>query len=164
MMRMGKTLAFAGILLVLLAFGACNSDDESGQMAALVSHTDCKASAAAGAAAARDCVQYQFNGLGTLNLKHVNAGFNCCPGDLTAEITILDSVISIREMEKEAGCHCLCLYDLTYQVLNLPSGVYTIRFVEPYVPDADPKLEVTVNIATQPIGEFCVDRSVYPWL
>ena len=29
-----------------------------------------------------DCLEYHYNGANTLILRHINAGFNCCPGEI----------------------------------------------------------------------------------
>ncbi len=110
----------------------------------------------------RDCVAWTYGADGTLALKHVNAGFNCCPGALTADITISDDAITIVEHEQMNGCRCLCLFDVRYKVFKLPAGTYTIRFVELYEL-GDPPLAVTVDLASNPTGSFCVPRTHYPW-
>jgi hypothetical protein len=111
-----------------------------------------------------DCVQYQYDGQGTLTLKHVNAGFNCCPGDITAQIDITGNVITVVELENQTGCHCLCLYDLDYEVTNLTPGQYTVRFVEPYANAGDVQLAIDVTLTSVAgSGENCVDRNYYPW-
>jgi hypothetical protein len=47
----------------------------------------------------QDCMVYQYDGEGIVLLRHVNTGFNCCPGELLADITIQDNVIIIEEDE-----------------------------------------------------------------
>ncbi len=110
-----------------------------------------------------DCIMHRWDGLGTLRITHVNAGFNCCPGDLSATISVEDGLILIVEAESEASCHCLCLYDVEYEITDLTPGEYTIRFVELYTDETDEVLEVTVNLYTQPSGVNCLDRDYYPW-
>lgn len=110
----------------------------------------------------QDCVAWTYAADGTLALKHVNAGFNCCPGTITADITISDDTITIVEREQTAGCRCLCLFDVRYKIFKLPAGVYTVTFVELYGLD-DPPLAVTIDLASTPSGSFCVPRTHYPW-
>ncbi len=134
---------------------------------ALVSRTDCKESrylAAPGATAAgQDCLEYRFLGDDTLLLTHVNAAFNCCPGDITAVIRIQNDTITIVEDESAPGCHCLCLYDLEYRFESLEPGTYTILFVEPYRTEADEPLVATIDLRASPSDTFCVERTTYPW-
>jgi hypothetical protein len=110
-----------------------------------------------------DCIEYQYNGTNTLVLKHINAGFNCCPGEITAEIDFNSSLITIAEREREQGCRCLCLFDLDYEVVNLVPGVYTLHIIEPYLEGGDQVLEVTLELLSTTSGTFCLQRNYYPW-
>jgi hypothetical protein len=110
-----------------------------------------------------DCIEYQYNGTNTLILRHISAGFNCCPGEITAEIDFNSSRITITEREQEQGCHCLCLFDLDYEVVNLAPGVYTLRIIEPYVEGGDQVLELTLELLSATSGSHCLQRNYYPW-
>ncbi len=57
-------------------------------------------------------VEYYYDGENQLILTHINAGFNCCPGELYTEISENDGDIIIEEFETDAACKCNCLYDL----------------------------------------------------
>ena len=111
----------------------------------------------------KDCVEYQYYGDSILELHHINAGFNCCPGEIVADIDINDNVIIIRENETDSGCFCLCLFDVNYKIEGLMPGIYTIIFIEPYANDQDEKLEFTVNLNRATSGTYCVSRDHYPW-
>jgi hypothetical protein len=110
-----------------------------------------------------DCVQYEYDGTGVLTLKHVNAGFNCCPGKITADIDIENNVITIVEHESESACRCLCLFDVDYKIENLQPGEYEIKFAELYLDSGDDPLEFTCDLSQAPSGTYCVKRSHYPW-
>ena len=109
----------------------------------------------------QDCVEYTYEN-DILHLKHVNAGFNCCPV-FKADITIEDNVIMIDEIEIEGVCRCLCLFDLNYIIFNLNAGEYTIKIVEPYVKEDDEPFEFTVDLSSLTSGSHCVTRTYYPW-
>jgi len=109
------------------------------------------------------CVSYQYDGQGTLKMKHVNAGFNCCPGALSATIDFNGNTITITEAEQDAACHCLCLFDLDFEIVNLKAGTYTIKFVEPYWTNSAESLEFTINLNGAKSGEYCMERNDYPW-
>jgi len=113
----------------------------------------------------QDCIEYQYDGTGVLLLNHLNAGFNCCPDEILADITIENNIITIGEDEslESGGCDCLCLFDVHYQISNLPSGEYTIRVYGMYLQEGDEILEFTVDLASSPSGSFCVYRDHYPW-
>jgi len=110
----------------------------------------------------QDCIEYSYNGAGLLTLRHLNAGFNCCP-EYETMVQIVEGVITIEEIEIAGMCDCLCLFDLDYRIINLPPGQYTIQVIEPYTTETDEKLEFTVDLQSTPNGMFCVSRDHYPW-
>lgn len=113
----------------------------------------------------QDCIEYQYDGEGTLLLKHVNAGFNCCVDDILAEITLVGNLITITEIEEPPGgwCDCICLYDVDYQINDLPPGEYTITVNELYLWPGAEILEFTVDLSSSTSGSYCVQRTDYPW-
>ena len=40
-------------------------------------------------------VEYEYDGRSVLRLKHVNAGFNCCPGTISADIQVEGGAIRV---------------------------------------------------------------------
>jgi hypothetical protein len=110
----------------------------------------------------QDCMEYQYDGESVLLLKHVNAGFNCCP-EIAADVTIEGNVITIEEIEISGDCDCICLFDMDYEIRDLPPGEYTIRVTEPYVPEGEEVLEFTIDLVSSPLGTYCVYRDYYPW-
>lgn len=113
----------------------------------------------------QDCIQYEYDGTGTLLLKHVNAGFNCCPTELLADITIENGVITIDEREDltGGGCYCLCLFDLDYRISDLPPALYRIVVKGMYLNEGDEPLDFMVDLVNSPSGSYCVERDHYPW-
>lgn len=112
----------------------------------------------------QDCIEYQYYGDSVLEIHHINAGFNCCPGEIVADIDINNNLIVIRENETESGCFCLCLFDVNYKIEGLIPGKYTIIVIEPYTNDQDEKLEFTVVLSGATSGTYCVYRNHYPWI
>ena len=47
----------------------------------------------------QDCIRYRYIEPGTLLLTHINAGFNCCPDTIYADIELKDDILSITEIE-----------------------------------------------------------------
>jgi|GEM_PF-635107 len=139
----------------------CEEPQPSGQM---TGRTDCKSleKAVVETPSDQDCIEYEYDGESTLLIKHVNAGFNCCP-EIATNVIIENNIITIEEIEIEGLCDCLCLFDMDYEVINLPPGAYTIRVEEPYFPEGDDPLEFQLNLDEAVSGSFCVDRSHYPW-
>ncbi|MBN2226555.1 MAG: hypothetical protein JW763_04260 [candidate division Zixibacteria bacterium] len=111
-----------------------------------------------------DGITYSYNGTDVLNIKHTNAGFNCCP-IIHATISRSQQQITIEEYETyEHGepCTCLCLFDVEYQVTGLPPGVYTLVIMGLYLNEEE-YLTATINLVENPVGEYTVPRYLYPW-
>ena len=167
-------LARIPAILLILSVSGCGDDPPTGTKSSpvspagiLVGHTDCKhledIATAPSFPLTSSCIEYDYDGQGVLSLKHVNAGFNCCPGEIVAEIIIENSTIIIKERELAGLCDCLCLFDVDYSIENLEPDEYTIIVVEPYLPDGNNKLEFTVDLNANPVGAHCVKRQGYPW-
>ncbi|OGU54807.1 MAG: hypothetical protein A2V66_06875 [Ignavibacteria bacterium RBG_13_36_8] len=153
---------------LLLSYCSVNEDnrnnpDSSGR---LISTTDCKQfrNIYSDIVYPPDvsCIEYEYDGSDTLLITHINAGFNCCPGELTADITIQNNIITIEEHELEAGCRCMCLYDIVYQITDLQPGTYIIKFIEPYIGENE-LLEVSIDLTSTIEDNYCITRTNYPW-
>jgi len=163
--------ALAVFLSVLFLYsGSCVSSPGSGPVGRLVGRTDCKGSGsfssrtkAGPLAADRECVEYGYDGRSVLRLKHVNAGFNCCPGTISAEILAERGEIRIKEKESSSLCDCSCLYDIDYEFAGIKPGIWRISAVGPYQPGGDPPLEFRVDLGGVASGSYCVERTRYPW-
>lgn len=115
------------------------------------------------AAPDQDCLYWEYDGQSVLDLLHMNTGANCCPEEITGEITIQGFEITIVEDEiLEAPCDCLCLFDVSYEIEGLSPGEYTITILGLYLRDMDP-LQVTIDLAANSSGYFCLERTEYPW-
>ena len=170
-----RFLLLAAIFVLVLPAG-CSEEKpsepeqqlEEDPIAALVQYQGCKTDKDVGkypeVAPDQDCVEYSYNpDQETLQLNHINAGFNCCPGEITADISINGDTISIVENESEYGCKCLCLFDLAYRIEDLAPGIYTISITELYLEEGDQPVEFTVDLENQQSGKECFDRDHYPW-
>jgi hypothetical protein len=77
--------------------------------------------------------------------------------------------ITITETEdlENGGCHCLCLYDIDYQMSYLASGEYVFTIIGPCMesestPEED-YITFSIDLAAEPSGSYCVERVHYPW-
>ena len=111
----------------------------------------------------KECLEYEYDGTDVLYLNHINAGFNCCPGKIVAEIDIKNNIITIIEKETDPSCRCLCLFDVKYKFLNLEQGEYRIRIEGPCHSEAEKALEFTLKLFSPLSGIHCVNRTNYPW-
>lgn len=153
-----------------LASAGCNLSPAGDPIGRLTARTGCKSVSPQGAQSAepfqienRECVEYDYDGKSVLLLRHVNAGFNCCPGEISASFLISGGEIRIKEKESSSLCDCLCLFDIAYEFVNLRPGLYRITVVGPYQPEGDPPLEFLADLGGPTSGAFCVDRTRYPW-
>ena len=110
------------------------------------------------------CVEYSYDAeTETLSLTHKNAGFNCCPGNITCKISTSNDTILIAENEEQAICNCNCLRELDFGLKNVVNGKYIIKFIEPYAGDLK-QLIFKIDLKKNSEGEFCVTRKSYPWM
>ena len=158
-------LLFAPLLFFSLIFSGCETERQQ-VTATLTDHTGCKGLKSATEDVipnTRSCINWSFdNSSGTLSLIHFNAGFNCCPGELSCIIDFAGDTLVIKEREKSAMCDCDCLYDLYIDVNDLEEQYYIIKIVEPYCGDQQ-KLVLEADLASESEGSFCADRTMYPW-
>ena len=109
------------------------------------------------------CIDYSYDANNKLlTLKHINAGFNCCPGKLTASVSYRNDTITIKESEEFPGCNCNCLFDLTIELEGVESKSYYLKIFEPYCSEQE-KLYFDIDLQHTNEGIFCVNRKKYPW-
>jgi len=133
----------------------------------VISYTDCKEFKSTfqteDYSSSTSCVTYTYNSQNEkLSLKHINAGFNCCPGVLYCNIQVSGDSIIIREFEEAPQCNCNCLFDLNIEVTGVEMRNYIIKFDEPYCGDQQ-KLIFGADLSAASSGEHCVNRDTYPW-
>ncbi len=110
----------------------------------------------------QECIEYTYSG-NTLKIKHVNAGMNCCPEPMNASISVDGGIITIDESKAANGCKCLCIFDIDYQIDNLPAGSYKL-VIKPFLElGSHQPLEGTIDLKKEPSGYFCAERTNYPW-
>lgn len=73
-----------------------------------------------------ECFEFKALDGGYLSVNHVNALFNCVPGELKMEATIDGNVIRILETEESSLANCICPYDLYCEVGPLSNGDYKV--------------------------------------
>jgi len=130
-----------------------------------VSSTGCKdwdSPPLTGESNSEDCIVWEVPGDDLLLLKHVNTAFNCCP-EFEASVDVEKGVILITEHETEGLCDCICLFDLGYEIDHLPPGVYRVVVSQEYLRAPDDPLEFTMDLLASPSGNYCAERTRYPW-
>jgi hypothetical protein len=160
----------AFLIIGILAV-SCDYENESEQQqdihGQLTGHSECKSSMALRnteeTADSLSCVEYSYDAASNrLTLHHINAGFNCCPGNLSCAVTMRNDTILIAESEEHYLCDCDCLYDLDIEVNGVENRKYLIKFSEPYLGDQEP-LIFEADLPASAAGSYCVVRFQYPW-
>jgi len=159
-------------LWALAAFAACAEEPglpeaATGPAARLVDASDCKSAVTRAATPDmppdQGCLRWDYFGrTGRLRLEHVNAGLNCCP-EYTVTLTVADGRLVVQEVETAGYCRCLCLYDFTFEIDDLPRGVYEVIVQENHLAGDDPPLMGIIDLTETESGSFCVPRGAYPW-
>jgi hypothetical protein len=109
------------------------------------------------------CIEYSFDAdSNILLLKHLNAGFNCCPESLFCSVVSRGDSIIIQEFEAAALCRCNCLYDLEIRIEGVESKSYQLRIIEPYAMEME-QLVFEIDLTENTTGSYCVTRKIYPW-
>jgi hypothetical protein len=163
--------SFIPVIITFLLVLSCEKEKttniEPGNSGKLSHVSDCKSLKSATdsieIADSLSCIEYNYNDTSKfLLLKHINAGFNCCPDSIYCDIRIVGDSVIIREFELSAGCRCNCLYDLEYEIQGISKKKYQVLLIEPYLADQD-KLEVEIDLSDSNKGSICVKRKGYPW-
>lgn len=133
----------------------------------LIGKSDCKSNKSAeinqSVTYSQSCIDYSFDqATKKLTLKHINAGFNCCPESLYCTVAYRNDTIVVQEYEKSLGCKCNCLYDLDFEVGGIEPGKYQLYVIEPYAGN-QAKLNFELDLRNQKQGSWCVTRTQYPW-
>jgi hypothetical protein len=165
---LGDLTALIDYLFISFSLPAECLGTGSGSQGVIIDHTGCKSfrgsSMSADTTSDQDCIEYAYDGNGTLSIKHINAGFNCCPV-IAVDIRFEGSTIVIEELDslQNGGCDCNCLFDVNYEITSLPPGLYRIIVIEPYRWEGDPELDFVVDFSSAASGIHCESRTHYPW-
>ena len=164
-----KSIQF--LLCILGVFGSCTPElqnpAEMDLKIRLIGTPQCNGSKSADESTqtppSRSCVEFAFDRDNRkLIIKHLNAGFNCCPESLWCTVAYRNDTILIQEFEKHAGCKCNCLYNLDIEVEGLEPGKYQLRLIEPYLGTQQPIIGF-LDLLSQKQSNLCASRSIYPW-
>ena len=112
------------------------------------------------------CVQYEYDGLGTLWLTHTDAACNCGAIAAGGDIEFLPGREIHIEMWEEVPIPqtCVCLIDVSYEITGLRPGTYRLTVYELYLWfSEDEQFDFELDLHGPCSGEVCLPRSEYPW-
>jgi len=159
---MMNTIIKISLVLLIVSLFACDNSIST-KDGKLISHTLCKNEKESTYDKNETCIEYSYNSESkTLNIKHINTAFNCCPDALFAEVTIDVNTITIEEIERKQECSCICLYDIDVEVYNVEEQTFIIKFIEPYIGNQN-SLYFEINLNENKSGTYCIERTYYPW-
>jgi hypothetical protein len=151
-------------LLVVSILYSCSKTEEG----KLINHSECKyngKSVYVGQDYGSDTTSVSYvylENANTLKFKHTNTSFNCCPGELSCDISISNDTIYIQEKASKEDCDCMCLFDVEFEVYDIKTQTYHIEIIEPYIGSQD-KLSFDIDLKAFTSGEYCLGRDQYPW-
>jgi hypothetical protein len=158
------TLAIAFAALI----SACETvDPQTAITGKLISNTDCKSNEISivdsETSDTLSCIEYEYEAAEKiLHLKHINAGFNCCPQKIVCSAKLSNDTIIVQESEESALCDCNCLFDLNIDISGVEEQKYYIQIKEPYCGEQQ-KLYLLLLLDKDKEGTICVTRKSYPW-
>lgn len=94
-----------------------------------ISHSECKSHDAKAAADNSEYLEYSTVDGNYLLIKHVNVRLNCCPDSIKVNSSIDNGIIKYFVFEKNPGCNCICLYDVTCKIGPLAYALYPIKVI-----------------------------------
>ncbi|HJX72134.1 MAG TPA: hypothetical protein VJ346_09285 [Bacteroidales bacterium] len=167
-MKLKIVIAFI-VVAVIIFFDGCENEGQTGLVFSgkVISHTDCKNTKStfmdSDTPDTLSCVNYSFDAPDNkLIIKHINTGFNCCPGSLFCEVTLRNDIIIIEEFEEMPQCNCNCLFDLDIEITGVKAKKYRVQFIEPYAGNQK-VIEFEMDLTGDDSGSVCVTRKNYPW-
>jgi hypothetical protein len=138
----------------------CPSDSASG---GIIDASACKSNfteMAIAQASSSDCIVYNYDGTGVLDIRHVDALLNCGPW-YWGEVVVKGDTIEIAECWT-GRYRCTCTFDLDFRISNLSPGSYHIIFNLDYynylyqTHDIRPNFETDIDLIGNPSDSFCV--------
>ena len=159
-------IRYLRLFFAFLLVTGCDRERSADPSINLVSSSACKKDLKVGTdqASDQDCIRYSWLAGDTLSIKHVNAGFNCCPAGFRVELKVAGDTLVVTEAENSSQCDCDCLFDLNYILTGVTKDTWWIRVSEPYVKQPDQKkILFKAELSKVAEGEICVTRTGYPW-
>jgi len=159
--------AFVLIYSIILLSFSCEKSEQLKLSVGEVERSECKSNLKAAnlenTPDTLSCINYLYDSsTKQLFITHINAGFNCCPGEISCTAILLGDTLVIEETESTSLCDCNCLYDLTYTIDNVKEIEGCILIKEPYWSGYG-SIGFEISFNNEKEGSWCSSRKNYPW-
>ncbi len=168
-MHGGRTWFVGVVLLIVCALvpGCAHTGPSMAPIGEVTGFLGCKDGDAprADTRVSESCVRYEYDGMGTLTLKHVDGAFNCGATSVGGDVEFSpDAVIRIDEWESvPVPADCLCLFDIDYRIAPLVPDTYRVIISEPYLSEGNEPFDFVLDLNEACTGQACLPRVGYPW-
>lgn len=128
-MKITRLLAAAAIIVAML--WACEKENNSSPFISNVRTSDCHTNTDLFAAKdmTTDSIVYSWAGdNNSLQVTHYNMMLDCGEQNITTTVETEGNVVTVVEHVGEQGLtDCICLYDNSFTINDLPQGEFTLR-------------------------------------
>ena len=105
---------FLGIVFILL-LNCCEQENSHIQLSVeQITYGDCKP--VTKKSSNSEYIEYKTVDGDYLQINHVNAWFNCEPGQIFVSAELINDTIVVHEYEETGLANCICPYDLSYRI------------------------------------------------
>jgi hypothetical protein len=162
-----RTTKFILIIALLALLNSCETNDPLTPLIGKVNLSECKSNlksiSGTETADTLSCIYYSYDSREKLlMINHINAGFNCCPGEICCTATLSGDTLIVTETESTSLCDCDCLFDLNIEIDNVDNTAHHLRIIEPYWSGAG-SLEFDIFLKNSTEDNWCSTRKRYPW-
>jgi hypothetical protein len=162
-----KTLKYILTITILLLFISCSKNEQQPLSVGNIERSDCKSNMKSETIDIKPdtlcCIKYSYNNsTNQLSITHINAGFNCCPGEICCIATVSGDTLVIEETESTSICDCSCLFDLTFTIDNVEDTPAFMKIKEPYWSGSG-SIVFDISLKKEKEGSWCTTRKNYPW-
>jgi hypothetical protein len=163
--RSARHLVVVSLLLAALVTGCARTGPMARPAWECYGYSGCKDDpTTGGVSGTRDseaCIRYEYDGIGTLRLTHIDAACNCWAVNAGGDVEFLPGYGIHIEMweEVETPATCVCLFDVSYEITRLLPGTYRLTVDEMYLwaPEDEP-FDFVLDIEGACSGEVCLPR------
>lgn len=104
---------------------------------------------------------------GSLRVRHANAALrdagSAASVPLSVRIRIEENIITVIERQPAQADGALDLYDVTFEITNLPVRAYRVVVIEPWVERTQQPLSFRMDLVESLEGAASAERSQSPW-